>query len=76
MAIHYNCRHCGVNMGSIENMSMHTEKLGFHKLTDDERMDMVSYDQTGNVHIKSICEDCQESLQRNPDYHQYDYLIH
>ncbi|UII56012.1 anti-sigma-F factor Fin family protein [Cytobacillus spongiae] len=76
MAIHYHCRHCGVKIGTIDNMSVYTEKLGLHKLTDEERQDMISYDSTGSLQIKAICEDCQESLQRNPDYHQYDYLIH
>jgi Protein of unknown function (DUF2757) len=37
---------------------------------------MVAYDVTGNIHITAICEDCQEALERNPDYHQYDFLIH
>ncbi|WP_174734819.1 anti-sigma-F factor Fin family protein [Mesobacillus harenae] len=76
MAINYFCRHCGTKMGSLDSMSVHTESLGLHKLTDEERQTMVSYENTGDVHIKSICEDCQESLERNPDYHQYDYLIH
>jgi hypothetical protein len=37
---------------------------------------MVSYDHAGDIHVTAICEDCQETLERNPDYHQYDYLIH
>ena len=76
MAIKYHCRHCGVQMGTIDNMSMYSEKLGLHKLTDEERLDMVSYDSSGDIHIKAICEDCHESLERNPDYYQNDYLIH
>lgn len=76
MAIHYHCRHCGVNIGKLDQMSIHTEKLGLQALTDEERQEMVSYDQSGDIHITSICEDCQESLERNPDYHQYDFLIH
>lgn len=76
MAIHYHCRHCGVKIGSLEKMSVHSEQLGLHKLSDEERQDMVSYDQQGDIQITSICEDCQEHLNRNPDYHQYDFLIH
>ncbi|AGK51835.1 anti-sigma-F factor Fin family protein [Bacillus sp. 1NLA3E] len=76
MAIYYHCRHCGVNIGSIDKVSVHSEELGLHKLSDEERQEMVSYDQQGDIHITSICEDCQEYLQRNPDYHQYDFLIH
>jgi hypothetical protein len=76
VAIHYHCRHCGTNLGSIEQSSIHSEALGLHKLTDQERQEMVAYDVSGNIHITAICEDCQEALERNPDYHQYDFLIH
>ncbi|MCM3768420.1 MULTISPECIES: anti-sigma-F factor Fin family protein [Bacillaceae] len=76
MAIHYHCRHCGTKIGSIEEASIHAEALGLHKLSDQERQDMVSYETTGDINIKAICEDCQEALERNPDYHQYDFLIH
>ncbi|PLR93301.1 anti-sigma-F factor Fin family protein [Bacillus sp. T33-2] len=76
MAIHYFCRHCGVKIGSLHRMSVHADHLGIHKLTDEERHDMVTYENTGDIHIKSICEDCQEALERNPDLHEHDYLIH
>lgn len=76
MAIKYHCRHCGVQIGTIDNISIQSERLGIDKLTDEERIDMVSYDSSGDVNIKSICEDCQESLLRNPEYYQNDYLIH
>jgi len=75
MAIHYHCRHCGHTMGTIEQTTLETERLGLHKLNGEERLDMVSYDTEGNMHIKSICEDCQELLERNPDFHGQDYLI-
>lgn len=76
MAIHYHCRHCGVKLGTIDSHVVETERLGFDKLNDEERQDMISYDGIGNLNIKSICEDCQESLQKNPEYYQNDYLIH
>lgn len=75
MAIHYNCRHCGTKIGTIERASVTSASLGLDKLTEQERMDMVSYDSAGDIHITSICEDCQEALERNPDYHQFGFLI-
>lgn len=75
MAIHYHCRHCGAKLGSIDSFSIHSETLGLHKLTEQERSEMVTYSQDGEIHITSICEDCQEALERNPDYHQFDFLI-
>lgn len=76
MAIHYFCRHCGTNMGSIEDLSIHSNQIGLNTLSNQERQEMISYESNGNIHIKSICEDCQEALERNPDLHGYDYLIH
>jgi hypothetical protein len=76
MTIHYHCRHCGVNVGSLQQASVQSEKLGINKLTEEERLNMVNYQDNGDIHIKTICEDCQESLERNPDYHSLDYIIH
>ena len=76
MAIHYHCRHCGVTLGTLDNNSIESERLGFHKLNDEERHDMISYSYNGDLQIKSICEDCQESLERNPEFYQNDFLIH
>jgi hypothetical protein len=75
LAIHYHCRHCGTKIGSIEKTSVNSESLGLHKLTDQERHEMINYDNSGDIFITSICEDCQEALERNPEYHQYDFLI-
>lgn len=76
MALKYQCRHCGLDMGTLNQLSVESERLGLSTLTDEERIEMVSYDSKGDIHIKSICEDCHESLERNPDYYQNDYLIH
>lgn len=76
LSIHYQCRHCGVKLGTLEVDSIDTERLGLNKLTDEERQDMVSYQSSGDIHIKSICEDCHESFDKNPEYYQNDFLIH
>lgn len=76
MGIHYHCRHCGIKMGTLDQNSIETERLGFHTLNDEERQDMITYNSNGDIHIKSICEDCQESLEKNPEYYQNDFLIH
>ena len=60
----------------LNNNSIESERLGFHKLNDEERQDMITYNYNGDLQIKSICEDCQESLERNPEYYQNDFLIH
>ncbi|MFD0051768.1 anti-sigma-F factor Fin [Actinomycetes bacterium NPDC127524] len=76
MALHYNCRHCGMKLGSIHQQVLDIEQLGFDKLNDEERQEMIVYDSSGDIYVKSICADCQESLQKNPGLHQNDYIIH
>ena len=75
MALHYYCRHCGVKVGSLDHSYVNSEQLGFNHLTNDERNDMISYMDNGDLHVKTICEDCQAALERNPDYHQYHSFI-
>ncbi|MDT2048740.1 peptide ABC transporter permease [Priestia aryabhattai] len=75
MSIHYFCRHCHAKVGMIEGKEYSTEKLGFHHLTADERQELVQYQANGDLTVKTICEDCQEALDRNPDYHQYETFI-
>ena len=75
MALNYFCRHCGVQVGSINQMSVFSENLGFNHLSGHERQDMIDYQTNGDIHVKTICEDCQEALERNPDLHQYEKFI-
>ncbi|MCU9615285.1 anti-sigma-F factor Fin family protein [Caldibacillus lycopersici] len=76
MAVHYHCRHCGTTVGSLDNNNLYSEQLGFHKLSEDERQDMISYDSSGDIHVKCICEDCHESFAKNPLNYENDYIIH
>ncbi|EIT84183.1 hypothetical protein A374_16708 [Fictibacillus macauensis ZFHKF-1] len=75
MSIHYQCRHCGQHMGSLHELDVTSEQLGFHQLTVEERNEMLAYDEVGNVHVKIICEDCHEALTQNPDYYELDRWI-
>ncbi|HEX7065157.1 MAG TPA: anti-sigma-F factor Fin family protein [Bacillales bacterium] len=70
MSITYRCRHCGTQIGQLQNEIYHAEQLGFHHLTAEERQEMISYDESGDVLVRTVCEDCQEALERNPDYHE------
>jgi hypothetical protein len=73
MSIHYYCRHCGVKVGSIDRVSVQSDELGFNKLNDEERVDMIAYQQNGDIEVKAICEDCFEALDRNPHYHEREH---
>ncbi|WP_246946033.1 anti-sigma-F factor Fin [Bacillus pinisoli] len=76
MSIHYKCRHCGVSVGKIDTMSVDSQALGFHQLDDQDRMNMISYQNDGDIHVKTICEDCHEALERNPQFHEAETFIH
>ncbi|MBB5325844.1 hypothetical protein HNQ34_002945 [Anoxybacillus tepidamans] len=75
MALHYYCRHCGVKVGMIDRVPLYSEQLGFHHLTEKERLAMISYLPNGEIHVKTICEDCHEALERNPELYQYEKFI-
>ncbi|MGG6433003.1 anti-sigma-F factor Fin [Anoxybacillus sp. D401a] len=75
MALHYYCRHCGMKMGTLDMLDLEDEQLGFHQLTEEERLDMIQYLPSGEIYVKSICEHCQEALDQNPDLHQYEKFI-
>ncbi|WP_027410135.1 anti-sigma-F factor Fin family protein [Anoxybacteroides tepidamans] len=75
MPLHYYCRHCGVKVGTINRVPLYSEQLGFHHLTEEERLDMISYLPNGEIHVKTICEDCHEALERNPELYQYEKFI-
>lgn len=76
MAIYYYCRRCGTSIGIIEENLFGDEQLGFHILTEEERNEMISYDAKGDVHVKSICDECYESFLQNPNNHENEYNIH
>jgi hypothetical protein len=75
MSINYICRHCSHNIGKLEQKLASSTQLGFDHLNDQERIEMISYETNGDMTVKTICEDCQEALQRNPEYHQLETFI-
>ncbi|WLD93463.1 anti-sigma-F factor Fin family protein [Alkalihalobacillus sp. AL-G] len=75
MNIYYSCKHCRTPIGKIDVDSVNTVNLGFDHLSENERQEYLSYDEDGQLHVKSICEDCYEMLIKNPDYHALDSFI-
>jgi len=76
LSIHYHCRHCGTTVGTIEQDQVNAEQLGFHKLTNEEREELIQYSESGDIHVKCICDDCHEAFSRNPLNYENDYIIH
>ncbi|MRG88177.1 anti-sigma-F factor Fin family protein [Salinibacillus xinjiangensis] len=75
MAVIYRCRHCGNKIGELQQSYVNEEQLGLHVLTNDERNEMIDYNHDGNMEVKAICDHCEESLNRNPNYHELDNFI-
>ncbi|MBD2848310.1 anti-sigma-F factor Fin family protein [Paenibacillus sp. IB182496] len=67
MAVHYVCRHCKTNIGSLSGQAAETARLGFHFLTPEERSDIIAYNPDGNVTVKIVCDYCREALEANPE---------
>ena len=65
MAIVYRCRHCGHIIGELKQHIVSTSMLGWDKLTAQDKQKMIHYKQNGDVHIISICENCEDSLKQS-----------
>ncbi|UTW70567.1 DUF2757 family protein [Anaerobacillus sp. HL2] len=54
VTIQYWCRHCGIEVGKLEHNRIESESLGFHQLDQNERTEMIKYDEVGNIHVKQF----------------------
>ncbi|TXL63446.1 anti-sigma-F factor Fin family protein [Cerasibacillus terrae] len=75
MAIIYNCRHCGYEIGKLQQQFIDTAQLGWDQLSIEDRQKMIQYEANGDISIQSICENCQEALGNHPEYHELDFFI-
>ena len=75
MSVVYTCRHCGLVIGEINEQVVDTTMLGWNKLSDEEKKEMIQYKSNGDVHIQAICENCEDTLGTHPEYHELDYFI-
>lgn len=67
MSIQYVCRHCQHELGELPEGVDHDPRLGLQILTADERNDIITYNQTGQLVVKLTCEYCEEALRKNPE---------
>jgi len=75
LSIVYNCRHCGLEIGRLDNQMIDTSLLGFNQLSAEEKQEMIQYRDNGDILVRTICESCQETLGENPQYHELDFFI-
>lgn len=75
MSIIYTCRHCGQQVGKLNQKIVDTTVLGFDQLTVEEKQNMIHYKDNGDIQIKTICESCENTLGEHPQYHELDFFI-
>ncbi len=75
MSIVYKCRHCEHVIGTLEERTVDTSMLGWDQLSVEEKKEMIHYQANGDIVIRTICENCQESLGQHPQYHELDHFI-
>ncbi|KGA96069.1 hypothetical protein AJ85_13495 [Alkalihalobacillus alcalophilus ATCC 27647 = CGMCC 1.3604] len=75
MAIFYQCRHCDLKIGQIDEKKVDSSTLGFDQLNSEERENVLAYQTNGDIQVKTICEDCFDALTINPTFHEIDSFI-
>lgn len=69
MAIRYTCRHCETEIGTLPFESAKETVLLLHKMNEAEAEHFLAYEKDGELTVRCICEQCEQSLQRFPDYY-------
>ncbi|MDS9473290.1 anti-sigma-F factor Fin [Sporosarcina pasteurii] len=70
MKIHYHCRHCDTEVGSLPFESA-AEALALIKKMDAEEEEerFLAYKDDGTLTVRCICEQCEQILQQSPSYY-------
>ena len=69
MPIRYKCRHCETEIGQLPFDSIDDQFLLKNELTSEEQDSYIEHGAEGNYTVNCICEDCQKSLQKFPNYY-------
>ena len=67
MTVRYRCRHCETEIGTLP-ISNEEAIQKLHALEIGEIDDYVEKNNKGDTVVLSICEHCEESLKKYPDY--------
>ena len=69
MPIRYKCRHCETEVGQLPFDSIDQEFLNKHEIKPEEQHIYIENQEEGNFVVRCICEECQHSLQKFPNYY-------
>lgn len=68
MTIRFRCRHCEAEMGVLASSSNETIRK-LHQFEIGEVDDYIETTKDGDTVVHCICEHCEDSLRRFPDYY-------
>ncbi len=68
--IHYHCRHCEIELGTLP-LKLAKKVLPFiTKIEDEEEGErFLTYEEDGSLTVHTICEQCEQTLQQSPHYY-------
>ncbi|MFJ7936804.1 anti-sigma-F factor Fin [Sporosarcina sp. NPDC096371] len=69
MAIRYTCRHCETEIGTLPFESVKETILQLQKTDEGQEDQFLTYEKDGDLTVRCICEQCEQSLLRFPDYY-------
>ncbi|MFD1066918.1 anti-sigma-F factor Fin [Oceanobacillus locisalsi] len=75
MVINYGCRHCGKEIGMLNDTEMDVSLRFLDLLKEQDMAEMLTPAQDGSFRLEVICEYCQQALDTHPDYHELDYFL-
>jgi len=69
MPIRYKCRHCETEIGQLPFDRIDDQFLHKHELTQEDQHIYIKNGAEGDYTVQCICEECQDSLQKFPNYY-------
>lgn len=75
IVITYQCKHCHYIIATLTDRVIDTVALGWDQLTPEEKETMITYEANGHITVHVICENCENALKQNPDYHALDHFL-
>lgn len=76
MSVVYNCKHCNQKIGELSKEQVDLNILGWDSLSQSEQKEMIHNVADGKLIVQAICENCEQTLEQHPHYHEQDYFIH
>lgn len=68
--VHYHCRHCESEVGSLPFESVKETLTLIQQMEDQEQEEpFLAYQKDGAIVVRCICERCEQVLQQFPDYY-------